>query len=87
MMQAEHEAEIEQNFQYFQSVVGTLMSKHKGEYALIRDCEVVSYFKSSALALITGHDKFPDGLFSVQEVIDRPVDLGFYSHVANIGKA
>ena len=84
-MQLDRELEIDKNFEYFQGIVGSLVPKHLGKYAVLHNCKVVSYFNTSAEALIEGYKKYPDGMFSVQEVVAAPLDLGFYSHVASVG--
>lgn len=81
------EAEIRQNYDYFQEVVATAMEDHAGEVALIHQREIVGYFASAAEAVKCGMDRFGDLPFSVQRVIDRPIDIGFLSHAANHGIA
>ena len=75
-----HEAEIRQNFYYFQGVVSDLMPVHAGKYALLRQRSVVDIFSRPIEAMDAGFARFTDGLFSVQRVIDRPLDLGFMSY-------
>ena len=81
------EAAIRQNFHYFQSVVSSLMSRHAGEYALLHAKSVVEVFPRPIDALEAGYARFSDGLFSVQKVIDRPLDLGFLSYGSGERKA
>jgi hypothetical protein len=42
----------------------------------------VAFFKKPGDANRAGVEAFPDGIFSIQEVTDEPIDLGFWSHVA-----
>lgn len=49
----------------------------------MRDREIVGFFDKAGAAYSDGVRRFPDQLFSIQEVTDEPIDLGFYSHVAN----
>ena len=79
-MATDQEAEIRQNFHYFQGVVGGLMASHAGKYALLHGRGIVDLFARPLEALEAGHAQFADGLFSVQRVIDRPFDLGFMSY-------
>lgn len=74
---------LKENFLYFQSVVGRYMADHAGEYALLYQREVVDVFKRPIEALEAGNQKFADGLFSIQKVTDRPLDLGFMSYGAS----
>jgi hypothetical protein len=49
----------------------------------MRDGEVVGFFDTPREALKAAAEKFSDGIFSIQEVTDEPIDLGFWSHVAS----
>lgn len=79
-MSESRERELRQNFQYFQRIVGGLMDRHSGQYALLRSQSVVDFFPRPMEALEAGYAQFADGRFSVQKVIDRPLDLGFMSY-------
>ena len=86
IMSEQIEAEVDKNFDFFQRVVSGLLDDHSGEFALLRHQQIVEFFSSSVSAITAGYRKYSDGLFSVQEVVNTPVDLGFYSHAANPGK-
>lgn len=75
--------EVQSNYQFFQTVVASLMLEHEGKYALLHDRAVVSVYSRPLDAVIEGNRLYSDGLFSVQRVTDRPVDLGFLSNAAN----
>lgn len=76
----DRETAIRQNFHYFQGVVSDLMERHAGQYALLHARAVIDIYSRPIEALEAGCEKFADGLFSVQKVIDRPLDLGFISY-------
>lgn len=77
------ETEIYDNFRFFQGIVDSLMSTHAGDYALIRSQEIVAYFRTAVEAVKEGAVRFGAQPFSVQHVINRPIDLGFLSHAAD----
>ena len=79
------ELETDLNFDYFQTIVGGLLASNLGQYALLRDQGIVAFFQTAADAVRDGFRRFEDKRFSIQQVDDQPVDLGFYSHVADIG--
>lgn len=81
------EREIRGNYEFFKSVVGSLMPEHAGEVALIHRQEIIGYFSTADAAVQEGSKKFGDLPFSVQRVINRPIDLGFLSHAADNGIA
>lgn len=81
------EAEIHDNFEFFQGVVASVMGAHAGEYALLRSRQIVDYYRTAGEAVGAGVARFGEQPFSVQHVINRPIDLGFLSYAAGNGEA
>jgi len=77
------ELEIERNFEYFQTVLSSLLPEHYGEFALLHDKKIVGLYTHALKAMSEGYIRYADGSFSVQRVINRPLDLGFLSYGAN----
>lgn len=77
------DAEVDRNFDAFQILLPTIVEQHRGEYALLRDREVTGFYASLRDALNAGAQRFADHLFSIQEVTDKPADLGLFSHANN----
>lgn len=84
-MSATIDLEIDRNMFAFQSQLAGILEKHRGHFALLRDQQIIEIFQSLRKAIEVAHHKFSDGRFSIQEVTDRPIDLGFFSHVENLG--
>lgn len=72
--------EIDSNFDAFQRQLAASLAMHRGEYALLHAGKIIEFFKRPGEALIAGNSRFPDRLFSIQEVCDEPIDLGVWSH-------
>lgn len=72
-------AEIDHNYDYFQRSLSTLLETHSGQYALLRSANVVGFFPGPGAAYRSGLERFPDQIFSVQQVTDEPVEMGFLS--------
>jgi hypothetical protein len=85
MHYAKHEREIEDNFTYFQTAVSRLINAHAGEFALLRQRQIVALYPTASGAAAAGHTQFEDGLFSIQCVVDKPYDLGFLSNGSSNG--
>jgi hypothetical protein len=68
------------NYEAFSKKLPELLPAHRGKFALMRDGEVTEFFDTAGDAYLAGQKLYPDGGFSVQEVTDVPVDLGFFSH-------
>ena len=81
------EAEVDANYEAFLAMLPELMRTRAGQYVLLRHGRAADFFASGPLATAAGRQQFPDGLFSVQEVTDRAVDLGFFSHAIDLGLA
>jgi hypothetical protein len=82
MDQARQRLEVDRNYDAFVRMLGTLLPEHRDELVLMRDGAVVGFYNTPREALVAATEKFPDGIFSLQEVTDEPIDLGFWSHVA-----
>ena len=75
-------AEVDRNYDVFVRMLGGLLAEHRDQYALMRDGQIVGFFANAKDVLKAAYERFPDRVFSIQEVTDEPIDLGFWSHVA-----
>lgn len=82
MDHARQKEQVDLNYDVFMRMLATLLPEHRDELALMRDGQIVAFFKKPSEAYRAGVERFPDGIFSIQEVTDEPIDLGFWSHVA-----
>ena len=73
-------AEVKRNYEAFVRMLPTIIGTHPGQFALMRDEKIVEYFDTAGDANRAGLKLFPDERFSIQEVTDTPIDLGFFSH-------
>lgn len=64
-------------------MIASLLPAHSGEFALLRQRELVDVFPRAIDAMSEGYHRFDDGLFSVQRITDRPLDLGFLSYATD----
>lgn len=78
---ARQKLQVDENYDAFVRILGSLLGEHRDQLALMRDGRVAGFFDSPREALEAATMKFPDGIFSIQEVTDEPIDLGFWSHV------
>jgi hypothetical protein len=72
--------QIEQNYEVFQAQLPQLAMTHPGKFALMHDREIIEFFDTARDAYVAGQKIFPGGVFSVQEVIETPVDLNTYAN-------
>ena len=80
-MAAQREHEIERNFEAFQKQVPDLIPSKEGKFALMHSESIEGFFRNhSTEAIVTGHRRFANGMFSIQQVTAAPLDLGYFSH-------
>jgi hypothetical protein len=73
--------EVDQNYDAFTRLLAGILPEHRDQLALMRDRKIIGFFRTPREALQAAAELFPDGIFSIQEVTDEPIDLGFWSHV------
>ena len=76
-------SEIDSNFDAFQRSLANYLPGEAGRFALMRGGEVVQFYDTVADAEREGRHRYSDGIYSIQEVVVDPVDLGFLSHVGH----
>jgi Family of unknown function (DUF5678) len=79
--------EVDANCEFFKNELPNLLEKHRGKYALIRNREIIGFYDTIVDAQKIGTQLYDDGIFSVQQVTDAAIDLGFYSHAVHLGAA
>jgi hypothetical protein len=85
--QLSRQDEVDRNLQYFLSQLPKLAQSQFGKFALLRHQTITDFFTTSVDALKAGKNLYPDGIFSIQQVTDVPIDLGFFSHAGDNGPA
>ncbi len=73
--------QVRANYKAFEQKLPSLLQSHRGKFALMRHGEIIEFFNTARDAFVAGQRLFPqDQLFSIQEVVETPIDLGFLSH-------
>lgn len=80
MTDAAQRSEVDQNYDFFQRNLSTVLPKHEGQYALLKAGRFEGFFDKPGDAYREGIVRFPDKLFSIQQITREPLDLGFFSH-------
>lgn len=78
--QEKRQKEVDENFDAFQAFLPELIDQQRGKFALMRDRQIVEVFDTAGDALRAATLKYSDGRFSIQEVTDRVIGLGYYSY-------
>lgn len=72
--------QVDENFSVFTELLPELLQSHPGKYAVMHNGLVVEFFDTLQDAVRYGHAQFGDLNFSVQEITDKNVSLGFHSY-------
>lgn len=75
--------EIARNFDAFQRTLAAILPMQRNRFALLKDGAVVAFFDKPGAADAAGAAQFADGLYSIQQVTDEPVELGLYANAAD----
>lgn len=78
-MSEDRQREIDANYDFFQRNLAQYLLNHRGQFALLRSRAIVDFFNGPGEAYRAGLARFPDELFSIQEVEDRPAEMGLMS--------
>ena len=73
--------EVDRNYEAFKVLLPDLLKTEFNRYVLIHNREVIACFDTSRDAMQAGRIFLEGKHFSVQQVTDKSVDLGYYSHV------
>lgn len=71
--------EVDRNYDVFMGMLESILDEHRDQLALMKDGRIVGYFDTPREALKAASDRFPDGVFSIQEVTDEPIFMGVWS--------
>jgi hypothetical protein len=75
----DRQTEIDENLAFFLQEMPKVSSGHFGKFALLRNKAISGYYDTMVDAVGAGNQLFPDKFFSVQQVTEAPVNLGYFS--------
>jgi len=84
-MSEQIDLEIQRNLFAFLPRLRGLLPEHEGSYAVLHNQEIIGIHRKLSEALRDAQTRFDDGLFSIQRVTDKPVELGMFSSANNQG--
>jgi hypothetical protein len=79
--------EIDNNLKFFLGELPKIPQAQRGKFAILRNREIVGFYDTAMDAFRAASTAFPDGIFSIQQVIDTAIDLGYYSHAVPLATA
>jgi hypothetical protein len=79
-----HQAEVDRNYEAFRKQLPALLATHRDKYALMKDEKILGYYSTVEDAATAAQAFISDGLFSIQEVSDATINLGFFTHAVPV---
>jgi hypothetical protein len=73
-------AEVEANYAKFAKLLPKLLESRAGKFAVMRAGEIVDFFDTIGDAARFGSHEYKDRVFSIQEVTDRALCIGYQSN-------
>lgn len=73
--------EVDNNFAYFKTKFSEFKKTHFKEFVLLHKEQAIDFFESENDAIKIGMKDYGEGNFSVQQVADIKIDLGYQSCV------
>lgn len=61
-----------------------LLAAHRDKYVLMKDGKILGYYSTAEDAAVAAETFIPDGLYSIQEVTDSPINLGFFNYAVPV---
>ena len=83
----DRQKEVDDNLDFFLGELPKLSQLHLGKFALLRNRTIAGIFDTPMDAVSAGNLSYPDKPFSIQQITEAPVDLGYYSHARDMGNA
>jgi hypothetical protein len=79
------EEQLKTNYESFMQKLPDLLATHRDKFALMHDGEIVEFFDTAVDTFRAGQRLYQDQGFSIQEVTDSEIDLGFFSYAVPHG--
>ena len=76
---------IDKNYAFFKSVESKYIEQYKGQHALLRHEEIIAFYDTAHDAYITGMLWYKDGLFSIQQLDEKPVYIWSFPRAVHLG--
>jgi hypothetical protein len=72
--------EVDNNLKFFLEELPKIPQIQRGKFAILRNREIIGFYDTAIDAFRAASTAFSDGIFSIQQVTDTAIDLGYYSH-------
>lgn len=78
------EQETKRNYAAFQRLLPKLLQSDHGRVALLRSENLVTTCATPLEALRQGEQSFPDGLFSIQPIVEESAEAAYFANAVTV---
>lgn len=78
------EQESKRNYEAFQRLLPELLQSDGGRVALLRSGRLVATCATPLEALRRGEQSFPDGLFSIQPIVEETAEAAYFANAVTV---
>ena len=75
--------EVDRNYEAFMKELPSLIKSHGGQFALMKDQKILNFFTTAEDARAAAVAFIPDKVFSIQQVTNTPIDLGYFNYAVS----
>jgi hypothetical protein len=79
-----HQQEVDRNYEEFQKMLPNLLATYRDKYALMKDRNILGYYSTAQDAAVAAQAFIPDGVFSIQQVTNEAINLGFFTYAVPV---
>jgi len=72
--------EVDNNFEAFRKLLPSIIGDHRDKYALMKGGKILGYYSSAQDARTAAESFISDGLYSIQQVTDASINLGYFTY-------
>lgn len=76
--------EVDANFEEFMKLLPGLLEEHRDSFALMKNKKILGYYSSAQDARMAAESFINDGLYSIQQVTEATVNLGYFTHAVSV---
>lgn len=76
--------EVDANYEAFQKMLPSISSENRDKFALMKSGKILGFYTSAQDARTAAAAFIKDGLYSIQQVTDSPINLGYFTHAVSV---
>lgn len=73
------QTEVDENYAAFLKELPSIIAAHRDRFALMKDKKIIGYFTTAQDARAAADSFIKDGIFSIQQVTDQTINLGYFT--------